>query len=85
MLLHLSLRNIFPSFNSLQYEFVVAQTLFNYLDKAFDAFYDISRLDSQDMTLNNLFFLFAYLYQLTECWVMWGFLRLSKLQAVYLK
>ena len=43
MLLLLSLRNIFPSFNSLQYDFVVAQTLFNYLDKAFDAFYDISR------------------------------------------
>ena len=30
--------------------------LFNYLDQAYDAFYDKSCVDSQDMALNNLFF-----------------------------
>ena len=30
--------------------------LFNYLDQAYDAFYDKSCVDSQDMALNNLLF-----------------------------
>ena len=30
--------------------------LFNYLDQAYDAFYDKSCVDSQDMALKNLFF-----------------------------
>lgn len=56
MLLHLSLSNIFPLINSTQLWLCSGANLFNFLDQAFDAFYDKSCVNSQDMTLNNLFF-----------------------------